>query len=497
MRAWGRVRGGRLLCLLALLCSPAAARAADPEPPAEPAPAAQEAPATPATQPAPEDAVPGPPAAVPANPAQAGQDHFDPLRGIDENGRIPRGLRPPDLPNPEHWRYIPEGRLKPGNLFQRLLVSSVIAPFVFHDSDVGTGFGAALVDIDFREQRRRETAGAFLSYTTEGQQNYTFFWRRWLHHVELPTGGVLQEERSFVRAAGGYSRTLTRRFFGLGSSSNKHDETSYRDEFFYLELGMDHALPDPGDPFVLSLGARAESHSLGPGHVSGDPSMGKVDQGFYHGLFNRADDSLQGSLSGGVRWDTRDSQMNPYRGWSVGADVDAALLQDSWRVGALWGVGATKLFPLPPLLHSGGDPGEENPPTDVLALGFRGQTVTGELPFFAYPSLGGSESQRGFIAGRWRDRTSYDASLEYRFWILPRGFPIPFTRAIRVERVGAALFYEAGAVGHDPAQVVDSRVRSSYGVGLRFSLERAAPFRVDVGFSEDGVNVAARFGLSF
>ena len=35
------------------------------------------------------------------------------------------------------------------------------------------------------------------------------------------------------------------------------------------------------------------------------------------------------------------------------------------------------------------------------------------------------------------------------------------------------------------------------GVGLRISLERAAPFRVDVGFSEDGVNVAARFGLPF
>jgi hypothetical protein len=34
-------------------------------------------------------------------------------------------------------------------------------------------------------------------------------------------------------------------------------------------------------------------------------------------------------------------------------------------------------------------------------------------------------------------------------------------------------------------------------VGLRASLERAAPFRVDVGFSEDGVNVSAGFGLGF
>ena len=103
-------------------------------------------------------------------------------QGIDPDGRIPAIVRPADLPNPERWRYIPEGRLKPGNVFQRFLVSSMIAPFVFYDGDVGTGFGVALVDIDFREQRRREFAGAFLSYTTEGQQNYTFVWRRWLHH---------------------------------------------------------------------------------------------------------------------------------------------------------------------------------------------------------------------------------------------------------------------------------------------------------------------------
>ena len=101
--------------------------------------------------------------------ATADPPAFDPWRGIDPDGRIPAIDRPDDLPNPERWRYIPEGRLKPGNVFQRFLVSSMIAPFAFYDGDVGVGFGVALVDIDFREQRRREFAGAFLSYTTEGQ----------------------------------------------------------------------------------------------------------------------------------------------------------------------------------------------------------------------------------------------------------------------------------------------------------------------------------------
>jgi hypothetical protein len=165
----------------------------------------------------------------PADPAAAGGPHvLDPLQGIDPNGRIPAIERPADLPNPERWRYIPEGRLKPGNLFQRFLVSSMIAPFVFYDSDVGVGFGVALVDIDFREQRRREFAGAFLSYTTEGQQNYTFVWRRWAgascsKSAAWSTRQAATSARSPAASSGSARRrtTATRRATGTRSASSK------------------------------------------------------------------------------------------------------------------------------------------------------------------------------------------------------------------------------------------------------------------------------------
>jgi hypothetical protein len=418
---------------------------------------------------------------------------YDPNAGVDANGRIPAVEKPDDLPNPEQWRYIPEGRLKPGSLFERMLVSSVIAPFAFYDGDIGLGLGATVVDIDFREQRRRELAGGFVSYTTEGQQDYTFFWRRWLHHREVPSGGVLLEERSFLWAAGGYERTLTRRFFGLGDDSRESDETSYRDEMGFVDLGFEHALPDPGDPLVLGASLRGEVHSLGPGHVSDAPNTRDV----YPLLFGQADPTQIGWLQLEARWDTRDSQRNPYHGWSVGVDVDAALAQRHGDVGAVFGVVGSRIFPLPPLLHNGGDDHEEHPPTDVLALGLLGRLAAGDLPFFALPSLGGSQTHRGFINGRFRDRGAWLGSAEYRFWFLPRGFDVLFVDSIRIERVGAALFYEIGNVFRNEGALFESRVRHSGGVGLRISLERAAPFRVDVGFSEDGFNVSARFGLSF
>ena len=430
-----------------------------------------------------------PPDATPEGPPE----DFDPYAGIEEDGRIPAIARPDDLPNPENWRYIPEGRLKPGNVFERFLVSSVIAPFVFHDSDVGTGFGVTAVDIDFREQRRREFGGVWLSYTTEGQQNYSFFWRRWLHHIEVPTGGVLQEERSFIRASGGYTRTLTRRFFGIGPGTDEDQETSYRDETVYAELGFERAFPEPGGPIVVGAGLLGEVHSLGPGHVGGELDTKQV----HPFLFDDADNTELGWALAEVRYDTRDSQRNPYRGFAVGAEVAAALAQTHGDVGSIFGLFGTKIVPVPPIFHDGGDPDEEHPPTDVVALGLRANLASGNLPFFSLPTLGGANSHRGFIAGRFRDRGSWIGSVEHRFWFLPRGFDVPFTEAIRIERVGAAAFYEIGNVFRNESELFTSRVRHSVGVGLRVSLERSAPFRLDVGFSEDGVSVNARFGLSF
>ena len=138
---------------------------------------------------------------------------------------------------------------------------------------------------------------------------------------------------------------------------------------------------------------------------------------------------------------------------------------------------------------------EENPPTDSIAFHFETQLSSGRLPFFARPTLGGSRLLRGYIAGRWRDDALWTAAAEYRFWLIPRGFTI--WRHIRIERIGAAVFYEVGSVAENGYGLVHERVRQSYGFSGRATIERAALFRLDFGFSEEGLNFAAGFGLSF
>jgi len=421
---------------------------------------------------------------------------YDPYRGMDKDGRIPEVDKAKYVDHPERWRYIPEGRIKPGNYFERFLVSSFAVPLFFHNADVGTGGGLGITDIDFRQQRRREFLGGFFSYTTEGQQSYTARWRRWLKHMDLPGGGVLQEERSFLSAGGGYRKTLTRRFFGIGPSTNEDDESSYTDEVGFADLGLSTSLPGAFDDFVVEVALRGEGHWLDHGRVGGHPSMeSPANDPSFAFLFREAQEVALGWVGGGLRWDTRDSQRNPYRGTAIGGAVDAALVQTDGEIGATYLIFADQVVPVWPIFHDGGTKDEENPPTDTLALHFESRLSSGDLPFFARPSLGGSEIQRGYIEGRWRDDAVWTAAAEYRFWLLARGFTV--WRHIRVERLGAAVFYEVGGVGENASALFHESLIQSYGVSGRITVERAAIFRADFGFSSEGFNFSAGFGLSF
>ena len=170
-------------------------------------------------------------------------------------------------------------------------------------------------------------------------------------------------------------------------------------------------------------------------------------------------------------------------------------MQREGDVGAVFTLSGSAAFTMPPIFHHGGDGEEENPPTDTLNFGFAHRMKAGHVPFTSHPTLGGSETLRAYEPGRFRDDASWHAGVEHRVWVVPRGFEI--TPSIRVERIGFAPFFEAGTVGGDGIDVFQNEVKFSYGVGLRLLLERAAPFRVDFGWSKHGFNWSAGFGYTF
>ena len=433
-----------------------------------------------------------------ADPAQTHQRQapFDPFRGMDRDGRIPKAPLPEDLEHPDRWRYVPEGRIKPGSMLERFWVTSFISPILFFEEDVGLGGGVAITDIDFRQQRRQEFGGLFLSTTTEGQEKYSVVWQRWLNHRNLPAGGVITEERSYLRGAAGYDRSLTRRFYGIGSRTEKDDETSFTDEVGYAQLLMQLSVPDAGDDLIMQLGGRLEHRNLKHGFVSSAPSTGEI----FPDLVEQGDSYDSAWIHGALRYDVRDSQENPYRGWMVELAVDAAPLQrgdnvDGNDMGAIWTGTASWTMPVPGIFHSGGVGNEEHPPTDTIAFGARAWATSGDLPFWALPSLGGSDTLRGYIGNRFTDRAAWHAAAEWRVWAIPRGWAI--TDTVRFERFGFAVFGELGSVAERVAEFDEARLLYSYGFGLRTCLERTALFRADFGFADEGMAFTLSYGLSF
>ncbi|MEI7925007.1 MAG: hypothetical protein WCI61_02280, partial [Chloroflexota bacterium] len=62
-----------------------------------------------------------------------------------------------------------------------------------------------------------------------------------------------------------------------------------------------------------------------------------------------------------------------------------------------------------------------NPWPRLLAFAAVVRSSWGDLPFPDLPSLGGSDTLRGYLADRFTGQAAWHASAEWRLWCLPRG----------------------------------------------------------------------------
>ena len=421
----------------------------------------------------------------------AAQQTGDANEGIDEDGGIQRGQLPTGLNHPERWRFIPEGRLIEGTVGDRLWVSTFVFPIYAYSEDVGSVFGVNFSDLNFGGSRRKEFLNVIATVSTEGQRNFAAFWRSRPEHYEVDGGGVVFEENSAVSVGGGYNKTLTRRFFGLGADSPESAETSYSNERSAASFGFTSSFPQAGDDFVYDVNVIGEHRGLSSGHVTDIPSTDVA----FPTLFADGDSYDMLTVKAAARYDTLDSPKNPYHGFSAGGEVDFKPVQSHNNVGVVAAINAEWAHEVPSPFHNGGRPGEENPPTDTVAIGGFVQSASGNLPFWSLPSLGGGKTQRGYIANRFTDRAAWHVATEYRFWPISRGVALSDT--FRIERMGAAIFYEAGTVARRLDRLGSATIKQSYGFSLRMTLERTALFRIDFGLSDEGAQTTLGFGLSF
>ena len=124
-------------------------------------------------------------------------------------------------------------------------------------------------------------------------------------------------------------------------------------------------------------------------------------------------------------------------------------------------------------------------PGQVLALQAYGFFNAGETPLRSLASLGGSNSLRGYYAGRYRDKNMAAIQAEYRiplFW-----------------RLGAVAFGDVGNVGSTMSALNFENLKYTYGGGVRVALDRKEKLnlRLDYGITRSSSGFYLQLGEAF
>ncbi len=122
----------------------------------------------------------------------------------------------------------------------------------------------------------------------------------------------------------------------------------------------------------------------------------------------------------------------------------------------------------------------------TVALRLYNEFTLGVPPFYDYSFLGGDQFVRGYYYGRYRDLQLSTLQLE--------------ARSILVWRLGLAVFAGLSSVYKDLSSINLAEVKSNYGLGLRFLIDRKSNINLRVDYARgegnsDGFYIS--FGESF
>jgi len=294
----------------------------------------------------------------------------------------------------------------------------------------------------------------------------TNVYRRFLFEATLPAFGNLSIN---VRAQHrNYPQML---FFGLGTDTGKDDRTSYR--LVDTGLGLEaryHLLP------WLSAGIDVSGFgpSIGPGTIDDVPTT---------------DEIFDEQAAPGI-----EAQPNFFEG-RLFAEIDFRDVPDNARSGGVYTIAHTSYEDLDFDRYSFARVDAEA--TQLLpffdkrrVLVLHGRVVNtytsagNTVPFYLMPSIGGDDTVRGYFEYRFSDRNLVVVNAEYR-WEAFAGLDV-------------ALFIDAGKVANELNDIRLSDLKTSYGIGFRFSTRNRFVFRVDIGTGGgEGTRVFIKFDHAF
>lgn len=263
------------------------------------------------------------------------------------------------------------------------------------------------------------------------------------YQICLKTALHFYGDTVIFRADGSGSKFPTQ-YYGIGAATHTSDRENYTSIYFpvsgsivykvYPKLYAGIAF----DQQYQRLTKTEEGGILARGSVTGSKAM------------------LSSGTGLTASYDSRDSEMNPHCGELIEAKM-------------LWFGN-----------YAGGDSTFTKGTIDIrkyfsiesttLCFQVSGASVSGDIPFYYYPSLGGGQSLRGFYYGRYMEKNLIFSQVEYRFpvWSF----------------IGMTLFAGAGEVAQKLSQFGE-HPRLAAGLGLRFMLDKDQKInlRLDMSFN--------------
>lgn len=333
-------------------------------------------------------------------------------------------------------------------------ISRIIAPDLIHNPNFGWGADARIFDYPSENEQWSVFAGIsqriYRAFDAEYQTELSRK-RRWSLNYSLI-----------------YDQSGTERFYGLGNGTRRGSQTNYTrsQELAQFEAGLNLS-----HEWQLLLTVRPQRYEVRAGALAGVPS---IESRFPHILGLGATTASLNRLS--VIYDTRDNLVVPTHGmqWIVygGLASRHGILNDSLYSEA--GVDGRMIFKVSE--------------SAVLAthVALRYTPSAQQLPFWAYSSLGGDrdfvggeQMLRGFGSGRYYDRNSFAANIEYRRTVFG------FNAATSHVDIEATPFIDLGDVfsGANPAR----HLHKVIGMGFRGIARPFIVGYVDIGYGTEGV----------
>ncbi|RKY91825.1 MAG: hypothetical protein DRQ01_07095 [Ignavibacteriae bacterium] len=317
-------------------------------------------------------------------------------------------------------------------------------PFIFYTPETDLAFGAGgVISFKFSDEPQLKSSNVTASgyYTLNNQYEFT-----------LKPEIYLNEDKFKAWFKFNYGKVFDQ-FYGVGNSTPEIENDKHFQENFIFNLKLlTEAFQDE-----LKIGAIYEYRYMDVTDTRGNPFLES-------GLLPGSKGGITSGLGLVATWDSRDNIYYPHSGGYYEFSVTSFLK----KLGSDFNYNKY-IFDVRRFF--------ELSSSHILAVQVYLMIETASPPFYDLALLGGDRLMRGYIMGRYRDRTYYVLQAEYR---------TPLWWKFRL-----VFFGGVGDVAPGVSKFTISTIKPSYGVGIRFRLDELEKLdlRLDVGFGRgtDGI----------